>query len=117
MIVTGRDERQQVKIKNLDETDLGKDLTVTIEAVYYQGLTGIVSNPVLVRKYNASPSYGKLTVNLPATDNNSVYFITVEKAVADCGPSCRGQRVPAAGNGCPPVGSESGPRSDPRSGV
>ena len=86
MIVTGSSERQQVKIKNLSETDLGKDVTVTVEAVYYQGLTGIVSSPVLVRKYNASTSFGSLYVNLPACDDNSVYFITVEKAMGEVTP-------------------------------
>lgn len=86
MIVTGSSKRQQVKIKNLDETDLGKDVTVTVEAVYYQGLTGIVSSPVTVRKYNTSPSLGGLVVNLPAIDDNAVYFITVEKAMGEVTP-------------------------------
>ena len=86
MIVSGSDKRQQVKLTNLGETGLGKNLTVTVEAVYYQGLTGIVSSPVTVRKYNASPSMGKLTINLPATDSNSVYFITVEKSMGEVAP-------------------------------
>ena len=87
MIVTGRDERQQVKIKNLDETDLGEEVTVTVEAVYYQGLTGIVSSPVLVSQYNTSASsFGNLYVNLPAADDNSVYFITVEKSEGEVTP-------------------------------
>lgn len=86
MIVTGRNDRQQLKLKNLDETDLGKNLTVTIEAVYYQGLTGIVSSPVTVRKYNTSASSDKLLINLPATDDNSVYFITVEKSMGEITP-------------------------------
>lgn len=86
MIVTGSDSRQQVKIKNLSETDLGNDLTITVEAVYYQGLTGIVSSPVLVRQYNTSPSLGGLYVNLPAADDNSVYFITVEKSEGEVTP-------------------------------
>ena len=86
MIVTGSSKRQQVKIKNLSETDLGKDVTVTVEAVYYQGLTGIVSSPVLVRQYNTSPSLGNLYVNLPAIDDDAVYFITVEKAMGEVTP-------------------------------
>lgn len=86
MIVTGSSKRQQIKVKNLDATDLGNNLTVTVEAVYYQGLTGIVSSPVLVRQYNASPSLGNLYVNLPAIDDDAVYFITVEKAMGEVTP-------------------------------
>ncbi len=86
MIVTGRSERQQLKLKSLDVTRLGTELTVTVEAVYYQGLTGIVSSPVTVRKYNASASSGELLINLPATDDGSVYFVTVERAMGEVTP-------------------------------
>lgn len=86
MIVTGSDKRQSVKLKNLSETDLGSEVTVTVEAVYYKGLTGIVSSPVTVRKYNARLNRSTLNVNLPAADSNSVYFITVEKAAGEIKP-------------------------------
>ncbi len=86
MLVSGSDKRQNVKVKNLDETNIGKDVTVTVECVFYQGLTGIVSEPILLRQYNASTSLGNININLPATDTDTVYFITVEKAKGDVEP-------------------------------
>ncbi len=77
MIVNGQEKRSAVKIVNLDQTSLGKKIDVTVECVYYKGLTGIVSEPVTVRQYTASPSCGSLNINLPATDADAVYFITV----------------------------------------
>ena len=80
MIVTGSDSKRAVKLNSLDKTDLGKKVNIKIECVYYQGLTGIVSAPVVLRQYNAGVSFGSVNINIPATDNNAVYFITVSPA-------------------------------------
>ena len=80
MIVTGSNDKRAVKVKNLDETALKSGVNVKIECVYYQGLTGIVSSPVLLRQYNAKPSCGSLNINIPGTDTDAVYFITLSKA-------------------------------------
>lgn len=86
MLVSGSDKRQNVKVKSLDETNMGSDVTVTVECVYYQGLTGIVSEPIVLRQYNASPSFGTLNINLPATDTDSVYFVTLTKSEGEIEP-------------------------------
>ena len=77
MIVSGSDSKKAVKIKGLKETELGCDVNVRIECVYYQGLTGVVSSPMLLRQYNTSAAFGSLNINIPGTDSDAVYFITV----------------------------------------
>ncbi len=78
MLIPGSDSRFAVKIKNLDETNLGKKVDVKIECVYYKGLTGIVSEPILLRQMTMNVSLcGNLNINVPATDENAVYFLTV----------------------------------------
>lgn len=77
MIVTGSDKRAFVKIENADETALGDEVTVRVESVYYEGLTGIVSKPVLLRQYSQKVSSDVIKINLPATDKDAVYLIKV----------------------------------------
>ncbi len=79
IIVTGSENKRAVKITNLDETNLGSKVTVKVEYVYYKGLTGIVSSPITLKQYSAVPTFGKLNINLDATDSNAVYFITVSE--------------------------------------
>ncbi len=79
IITNGSAKRKAVKLENLGDTDLGSTVDVTVECVYYSGLSGIVSEPITLRKYKTSLSFGSLNINIPATDSNSVYFITVEK--------------------------------------
>lgn len=86
MLVSGSENKQSVKIKNLDETNMGCDVTVSVECVYYQSLTGIVSEPILLRQYNASPSSGTLNISLPGTDTDSVCFVTVSKSEGETEP-------------------------------
>ena len=83
MIVSGSEDRQFVKVKNLDKTNMGKELSVTVECVYYQGLTGIVSSPIVLRQYNTSVLCDSLNISIPGTDTDAVYFITVSKADED----------------------------------
>lgn len=83
MIVSGSEDRQFVKVKNIDKTNIGKKVNVKIECVYYQGLTGVVSSPVVLREYNTSASFGDLNINLPGTDTDAVYFITLSEAEDD----------------------------------
>lgn len=92
MIVAGSDSRRAVKINSLDGTCIGKRVNVKIECVYYQGLTGIVSSPMLLRQYNAS-SLGTLNINIPATDKDAVYFITVAPADGKA-PTVKNDNIP-----------------------
>lgn len=93
MIVAGSDSKRAVKINSLDKTDIGKRVNVKIECVYYQGLTGIVSSPMLLRQYNASASLGTLNINIPATDKDAVYFITVAPA-DEKAPTVKNDNIP-----------------------
>ena len=93
MIVSGDDGRQFIKLKNLDETSIGKKVNVKVECVYYQGLTGIVSAPILLRQYNANATCGSLNINLPATDTDSVYFVTVSPADKNA-PTVKNDNIP-----------------------
>ncbi len=80
IIVAGSDNKRAVKITNLDDTNIGCKVNVKIECVYYKGLTGIVSSPIVLRQYNANASFGNVNINIPGTDTDAVYFITVTPA-------------------------------------
>ena len=77
MIITGSDKSFNVKVRNLDDTLLNENVTIKIETVYYEGLTGIVSAPTLLRQYNAKVTSGNLNITVPGTDKDAVYFVTV----------------------------------------
>lgn len=77
MIITGSDKSFNVNVRNLDDTLLNDNVTVKIETVYYEGLTGIVSSPTLLRQYNAKVTSGNLNITVPGTDKDAVYFVTV----------------------------------------
>ena len=73
----GCDYTSYIQIKNLDNTNLGSKVNVKIEAVYYEGLTGIVNAPVTVKEYTANTSFGKLAVRLENPDPTAVYRVIV----------------------------------------
>lgn len=77
VITAGSDNKRAVRINGLDNTEFGNRLNVKIECVYYQGLTGVVSSPIVLRQYNTTANCGKLNINIPGTDTDAVYFITV----------------------------------------
>ena len=77
MIITGSDEKFSVKIDNLSKTNLGDKVTVKIEAVYYEGLSGIVSSPIVLRQFSAKANKDKLNITVPGTDKDAVYFVTI----------------------------------------
>ncbi|MBR5437561.1 MAG: hypothetical protein IKV21_01460 [Clostridia bacterium] len=85
MIVNGQEKRSAARIINLNRTSLGKRVDVTVECVYFKGLSGIVSEPVTVRQYTASVIGNYLNINLPATDADAVYFITATASKGDIG--------------------------------
>lgn len=78
VICSGSKSTRAVQISGLDETNLGKKVTVKVECVYYKGLMGIVSSPILIQQYTASPSFGKININIKGTDTNAVYFVSVK---------------------------------------
>ena len=78
MLVTGKDKKSYIKLKNLSSTNISGDVDIRIEAVYYEGLTGIVSEPVVLSQYTAKAKKN-LNIGLPATDDDAVYFVTVSE--------------------------------------
>ncbi len=79
VICNGSDNKKAVKIKNIDQTEMGSLVDVTVECVYFSGLSGIVSKPYTVRQYKTKV-YGKnLNINIPGTDTDTVYFISVKE--------------------------------------
>ncbi len=79
VICNGSDNKKAVKMKNLDETEMGSIVDVTVECVYFTGLTGIVSKPYTIRKYKTKVSGDSLNINIPGTDTDTVYFISVKE--------------------------------------
>lgn len=79
VICNGSDNKKAVKIKNIDETNMGKIVDVTVECVYFSGLSGIVSEPVTVRKYKTKVLGDSLNINIPGTDTDTVYFVSVKE--------------------------------------
>lgn len=77
VICGGCDYSGSVVLKNLDETALGKKVNVRIECVYFEGLSGIVTKPYIVREYTDSVTFGNLKIKLDEIDPTAVYHITV----------------------------------------
>lgn len=78
VICTGSKNQRAVQLSGLNETNLGKKVTVKVECVYYKGLMGVVSSPVLIQQYTATPCLGKININIKGTDTNAVYFVSVK---------------------------------------
>ncbi|MBQ7295831.1 MAG: hypothetical protein IJW86_06520 [Clostridia bacterium] len=83
MIVTGSDKRAFVKVENLDKTNITDKADIKVECVYYEGLSGIVTEPVLLRQYSKKITSDKININLPATDKDAVYFVSVTDSEED----------------------------------
>lgn len=83
VICNGSDNKKAVKIKNFDETEMGKIVDVTVECVYFSGLSGIVNKPYTVRKYKTKVFGDSLNINIPGTDTDTVYFISVKDHTDD----------------------------------
>ncbi len=73
----GCDYPSDVVIKNLDASLIGKKADIRIECVYYEGLSGIVSEPITVREYTEKIRFDKLKIELKNPDPTAVYHIVV----------------------------------------
>lgn len=76
VIAVGSDNARAIEINNLKKTNLGGKVDVKVECVYYNGLNSPVYAPITLRQFTANVK-NKLTVNIPGTDTDAVYFITV----------------------------------------
>ena len=84
ILAGGADYKAQIRLKHLNETDLGRKVRVTVEAVTFKGLGGKVFAPALLQDYEASVFFGGLTVKLGEMDPDAVYHITVRPADGEC---------------------------------
>lgn len=80
VICGGCDYAGNIYIKNLDETHIGKKVNIKIEAVYFEGLSGTVTKPYIVKEYTDNVSFGRLRVKLESIDPTAVYHITVTES-------------------------------------
>ncbi len=80
VICGGCDYSGSVYLKNLDKTNLGKKVNIRIECVYFEGISGIVTEPYVVREYTACAPFGRLKVELEEIDPTAVYHITVTES-------------------------------------
>ena len=78
MLVTGKDKKSYIKLKNLTSTNIEGDVDIRVESVYYEGLSGIVSEPMVLSQYTAKANKN-LNIGLPGTDDDAVYFVTVSQ--------------------------------------
>ena len=76
ILAVGSDNARSIEIKNLKETNLGKKVDVKVECVYYNGLNTPTYAPITLRQYTVNTK-NKLTINIPGTDTDAVYFVTV----------------------------------------
>lgn len=76
ILAVGSDNARSIEIKNLKKTNLGKKVDVKVECVYYNGLNSPTYAPITLRQFTAN-TVGKLTINIPGTDTDAVYFVTV----------------------------------------
>lgn len=77
IICNGSENKRFIKITNLDSTNIGKKVTVTVECVYFEGLTGIVSSPTTIKQYSTTLHGNTLNIGIGKTDTNAVYFVSV----------------------------------------
>lgn len=76
ILAVGSDNARSIEIRNLKETNLGKKVDVKVECVYYSGLNTPVYAPITLRQYTVNTK-NKLTINIPGTDTDAVYFVAV----------------------------------------
>lgn len=77
VICGGCDYPGNIILKNLDNTNLGKKVDIRIECVYFEGISGIVNSPVLVREYTDNVTFGKLKTELENIDPTAVYRVVI----------------------------------------
>ncbi|MBE6783204.1 MAG: carbohydrate-binding protein [Ruminococcaceae bacterium] len=78
IICGGTDGDARVKIKGLEDSSFdGKEVLVSIEGVFYKGLSGVVNAPEKIMQYKAKIRNGSLTIEMPELQQENAYHITV----------------------------------------
>lgn len=73
----GCDYTSDIVIKNLDSSLIGKKADIKVECVYYEGLSGVVSEPITVKEYTEKVRFDKISIELENPDPTAVYHIVV----------------------------------------
>lgn len=73
----GCDYTSDIIIKNINKSLIGKKADIKIECVYYEGLSGIVNEPITVKEYTENVSFDRLKIELDNPDPTAVYHIVV----------------------------------------
>lgn len=80
ILVSGADYDGVVKVKNLNDTALyGKSVCVTMYAATYQGLSGQVYAPEVVKSYTTECK-DTLNIDMDNMNSNTAYYIEVREA-------------------------------------
>lgn len=80
VICGGTDGKTRVKIKGLKGSVWdNKDVLVSIEGVFYKGLSGIVSEPEKIMQFKGKVRNGTLTIDMPEIQSENAYHITVKE--------------------------------------
>lgn len=78
VICGGTDGNARVKIKGLKNSAFDKkDVLVSIEGVFYKGLSGIVSEPEKIMQYKAKIRNGSITIEMPEIQQENAYHIAI----------------------------------------
>lgn len=80
ILTSGADYSGDIRVANLDKTNLGRKVSVTVEAVAFEGLSGSVYAPTTVARYNANVTGGALRIPMEKMDPNAVYRVTLRPA-------------------------------------
>lgn len=73
----GCDYTSDIIIKNLDASTIGKKADIKVECVYYEGLSGIVNEPITVKEYTENVIFNRIKIKLKNPDPTAVYRIVV----------------------------------------
>lgn len=92
VLCKGNDYDAQIVFNKLNKTNLGRKIDIKIESVYFEGISGIVNSPTLVKEFTKSHFAGKLTVKLDNPDPTAVYKITLSPS--ECNKNYKNDSLP-----------------------
>ncbi len=73
----GCDYPADIMLKNLGNTNLSETVDIRIECVYFEGISGIVNSPIVVKEYTDRLLFGNLGIELDNIDPTAVYRVVV----------------------------------------
>lgn len=80
IICGGCDYTSGISLKNLGKTNLGRKVNVKIEAVYFEGISGVVNSPLTVKEYTANVTFGNLRIDIENPDPTAVYHVVITES-------------------------------------